>query len=203
MAKSKFYAVIKGRQTGIFNCWDGGAREQIDGYKGAMHRAFTTLALAEEWYRRNSNSGSLHSPVIHFSTAQTAQPAAVEQAGFAFSDAPKSHYVVYLIVAPHDNKPFYVGQTGDIERRKAAHLRNAHHQSHRRVGRRLAEILARGEDPIFKVVQNCATEEESLIAESEWVKRCSQRGYELCNRWKEHRELQELFRSGQHGLFDD
>lgn len=203
MAKSKFYVVVKGRQTGIFKCWDGGAREQVDGYKGAIYRAFTTLELAEEWFRRNSTSGSLHSPVIHFSTEEVVQPAAMEQAGFVFSDTPKSHYVVYLIVDPQDNKPFYVGQTGDMERRKATHLRRGRHQSHLRVGIRLAEILARGEDPIFKVVQNCATEEESLIAESEWVKRCSQRGYDLCNRWKEHRELQELFRSGQQRLFDD
>lgn len=202
MAKSKFYAVVRGRQTGIFKCWDGGARDQVDGFKGAIYRSFATLLLAEEWFRRNNPSGSQHSPVIHFLTEDAVHPTAIKQAGLAFSDVSEPQFVVYLIVDPKDDKPFYVGQTGDMERRKANHLRSASHESHRRVGKRLAEILAREEAPVFKIVQRCASEQESLIAESEWVKRCSQRGYELCNRWKEHRQLQELFGAKRQALFD-
>lgn len=202
MAKSRVYAVVKGRQTGIFKCWDGGAREQVDGFKGAVYRSFATLSLAEEWFRLNSPLGSLHSPVIHFLTDDAVHPAAIEQANLAFPDVSEPPFVVYLIVDPKDDNPFYVGQTGDMGRRKANHIRSASPQSQRRVGKRLAEILAREEAPVFKIVQHCATEQESLIAESEWVKRCSQRGYELCNRWREHRELQELFGAKQHGLFD-
>ncbi len=203
MAKSRFYAVVKGRKTGIFNCWDGGAREQVDGFKDAMHRSFATLELALEWYSRNCASGTLHSPVVHFSTEPVASVDTAEQAVLNLPDASAGDYVVYLIIDPLDGKPFYVGQTGDMVRRKAAHLRNAQHDQHKRVSRRMAEILARGDEPIFRVVQNCASEAESLSAESDWVKRCSQRGYQLCNRWREHRELQELFGAEQHSPFDD
>lgn len=48
--KCRFYAVVHGRQIGIFDKWDGGARVAIDHFPGADHRAFRSLALAEEWY---------------------------------------------------------------------------------------------------------------------------------------------------------
>lgn len=193
MAKVRFYAVVRGRQTGFFNRWENGAKEQVDGFKGALHRSFTTLELAEEWYRQNSTLGSLHSPVFHFSTVPLATEVQTIQPELNVIQPALNRYVVYLIVDPRDNRAFYVGQTSSLERRKAQHLRNALPDSHYKVGQRMAEILGRGEEPVFRAVQECATEEDSLRAESEWVKRCSQRGDTLCNRWREHRELRELF----------
>ena len=43
MARKKVYAVAKGRETGIFNKWfgQGGAWDQVNGYKGAVFKGFT------------------------------------------------------------------------------------------------------------------------------------------------------------------
>lgn len=45
---SKFYAVRRGRKTGIFNSW-AQCKAQIDGFSGAVYKSFTTLAEAEAY----------------------------------------------------------------------------------------------------------------------------------------------------------
>jgi ribonuclease HI len=44
----KLYAVKKGRQTGIFNTWNE-CKLQVDGYKGAQYKSFSTISDAEEY----------------------------------------------------------------------------------------------------------------------------------------------------------
>ncbi|MGY2096062.1 ribonuclease H1 domain-containing protein [Pseudomonas simiae] len=81
--KPKFYAVTRGRKLGIFNTWEDGARLSVERYPDAKHESFDTLGLEEEWYRQNSPTpGSVHSPVVHFSTqgATEQQIVAPEQA---------------------------------------------------------------------------------------------------------------------------
>ena len=41
LAKTKFYAVKKGRQTGIFLTW-AQCQEQVKGYPGAIFKSFPT-----------------------------------------------------------------------------------------------------------------------------------------------------------------
>lgn len=53
MAKSKFYVVWKGRQTGIFNTWND-CNKQIFGFKNAIYKSFNTLQLAEEAFKSSS-----------------------------------------------------------------------------------------------------------------------------------------------------
>lgn len=36
---TKFYAVRKGKKTGIFSTWDE-CKEQVTGYKGAIYKSF-------------------------------------------------------------------------------------------------------------------------------------------------------------------
>ena len=36
----KYYAVKKGRKTGIFTTWDD-CKAQVNGYKGAVYKSFT------------------------------------------------------------------------------------------------------------------------------------------------------------------
>jgi len=50
MAKKKYYAVSKGRNTGIFTTWDE-TKNSVDGYKGAVYKSFPTLAEAEKWLK--------------------------------------------------------------------------------------------------------------------------------------------------------
>ena len=47
--KKNFYAVGKGKETGIFDSWDE-AKEKVSGFKGAVYKGFKTFEEAEEWY---------------------------------------------------------------------------------------------------------------------------------------------------------
>ena len=42
MAAKKYYAVLKGMKTGIFETWDA-CKESVDGYPGAQYKSFKTL----------------------------------------------------------------------------------------------------------------------------------------------------------------
>lgn len=190
MAKrQKFYAVVRGRKLGIFDKWEGGARLSIERFPEAKHQSFVTLELAEEWYRQNNPAKETrHSPVFHFSTSESPAPARPPDADCMDG----KRYVVYLIIDPLTDEPFYVGQTGNLERRQKAHLRSAKHDT-KRAATKIAEILDTGLSPIFKVVESCNSEAESLSAETLWVKRCAQRGYRVWNRWIEHRQTQVIY----------
>lgn len=48
MAKSKFYAVRKGRHTGIFYTWDE-CKDQIQGFSGAVYKSFPTEEEAQTY----------------------------------------------------------------------------------------------------------------------------------------------------------
>ena len=43
---AKFYAVKKGKKTGVFLTWDE-CKEQVTGFKGAVYKSFKTLPEAE------------------------------------------------------------------------------------------------------------------------------------------------------------
>ena len=190
--KPKFYAVTRGRKLGIFNTWEGSARLSVERYPDAKHESFATLELAEEWYRQNNPTpSSVHSPVVHFSTQGAAeqQIAAPEQA--TLDDMGVKQYIVYLIIDPVTDEPFYVGQTSDLERRQRQHLGRANHDC-KRAAAKITKILDAGMTPAFKVVEMCNSEQASLDAEKKWVEQCTARGITLWNRWKEHRDIQAL-----------
>ena len=48
MAKQYFYAVRKGRSTGVFNSWTD-CQAQVNGYSGAIYKKFGTLAEAQSF----------------------------------------------------------------------------------------------------------------------------------------------------------
>ncbi|WP_329604107.1 GIY-YIG nuclease family protein [Pseudomonas putida] len=100
-------------------------------------------------------------------------------------------YVVYLIIDPVTEDPFYVGQTGDFEGRQRSHLAKANHDC-KRAAAKIAQILDAGMSPAFKVVETCESEEASLEAETRWIEHCTSRGITVWNRWREHREIQAL-----------
>ena len=49
---TKFYAVRKGKKTGIFSTWDE-CKEQVTGFKGAIYKGFKTIEEAEEFIKGN------------------------------------------------------------------------------------------------------------------------------------------------------
>jgi hypothetical protein len=46
--ESKFYSVVRGHIPGIYTTW-GEAKEQIDGYPGAVYKSFKTEEEAKKW----------------------------------------------------------------------------------------------------------------------------------------------------------
>lgn len=49
----KYYAVVHGRQPGIYDQWSGkhGAQIQINGYAKALYKGFSSLEEARRWFR--------------------------------------------------------------------------------------------------------------------------------------------------------
>jgi len=47
MSSKKYYAVLKGRKTGIFDSWEQ-CEEQIKGFSGALYKSFKSRGQAEE-----------------------------------------------------------------------------------------------------------------------------------------------------------
>ncbi len=48
MAKKKYYAVRKGKETGLFETWDE-CRAQVDGFSGAEYKSFSSKEEADEY----------------------------------------------------------------------------------------------------------------------------------------------------------
>ena len=53
-----WYAVRRGRQAGVYNCWEGphGAKQQVQGFSGAMHCKFRSRRKALAWVAGNSEA---------------------------------------------------------------------------------------------------------------------------------------------------
>ena len=56
MAAKKYYAVKKGKITGIFDNWDS-CRESVDGFPGAEYKGFSTLVEAEAYLGTRDDAG--------------------------------------------------------------------------------------------------------------------------------------------------
>ncbi|MGK9064595.1 ribonuclease H1 domain-containing protein [Stutzerimonas chloritidismutans] len=195
--KIRFYAVVHGRQTGIFDKWNGGAREAVERFNGALHRAFSSLELAEEWYRQNSHTPkSAHSAVYHFDTATAAIKPVESFRQIPFEGTGARKFAVYFIIDPHSDEPFYVGETGNLIRRQSAHLKSATNKG-KRASAKIAQILASGQQPVFKIVEWVETKEAALAAESRRIKECVGQGYTVWNRTREHREISEIFQAAK------
>jgi ribonuclease HI len=54
--KKKFYAVAKGRKTGVYHQWFGpeSAESAVKKFPGARYKGFTTLAAAQKWLAQGS-----------------------------------------------------------------------------------------------------------------------------------------------------
>lgn len=64
MSKAKYYAVIKGRQTGIFTSWSK-CEEQVKGFSGAVFKSFSTRAEAETAIALANRDGQLLASATH------------------------------------------------------------------------------------------------------------------------------------------
>lgn len=123
----KFYAVKKGRKTGVFNSW-AECKEQIDGFSGAVYKSFPTAAEAFSFAMgmpsqapaadTAKNTGTVKIPSTD-SAAGTAKNAGTLPAVYAFVDGSynsKTHvygYGGYLF--HHGQKELLTGCGNDPE----------------------------------------------------------------------------------------
>ncbi|NJL22894.1 MAG: ribonuclease H [Leptolyngbyaceae cyanobacterium SM1_3_5] len=78
MSKMKYYAVMKGRQTGIFTSWSK-CEAQVKGFSGAIYKSFSTKAEAEAALDLAKQNGS-------FSPADKKRSIARKSSGEAIAD---------------------------------------------------------------------------------------------------------------------
>lgn len=179
MRPKQLYVVLKGRKPGVFDSWKGenGAEIQVKGFSGSEFKGkFYDIDDAIKYYR----SRCMGDPVVHFETAEAAK----------LREPDGNEYITYILLDPRSKSPFYVGQTKDLDRRKRAHLRTKE-KPFKKVEKYISALRDEGMEPVFYIAEVCNNLEASLESELKWVRYCLQKGYELCNRWKEHRDIQE------------
>jgi len=108
---------------------------------------------------------------------------------------PDAAYVNYMILDPCvadpdgilPGTPIYVGQTADIAKRIASHVRQALAPGNppASIYARMAAIIAAGQVPIFRVLEVHKTRAVALQAETVWAQRLLRSGARLCNQWPE------------------
>lgn len=119
----------------------------------------------------------------------------VKRIGVVAEAAP---YVIYAIRDPtkvddrrhHEHgPPIYVGQTKQIIDRANSHMRDggeAYASSRCKAGI-LKSIMEKWRVPRFDILDTAPTHLTSLIAETTWARRFVWLGYELANKWAEHK----------------
>ncbi len=107
-------------------------------------------------------------------------------------------YVIYAIRDPtkvdqrrhhEDGPPVYVGQTKQIATRANDHMRDGgeSYASTRCKAGMLKSIMKKWRVPKFDILDTAPTHLTCLIAETTWARRFAWLGYELANKWPEHR----------------
>jgi hypothetical protein len=109
-------------------------------------------------------------------------------------------YVTYLIRDPlqidrrgnPDGAPIYVGQTKQMQIRARNHLEDGgrYTSGGRCKAGRLHEIMKRYRVPKFDILDEAPTHLTSLVSETVWARRLTYLGYDIANRWPEHRSRQ-------------
>jgi ribonuclease HI len=85
-SKKKYYAVARGRTTGIFSTWfgNGNAEEQVRGFAGARFKGFITIEEARAWLKLHSGPNAPKQPTRKKSTgSKPKQAAPAISAGYA------------------------------------------------------------------------------------------------------------------------
>lgn len=87
------------------------------------------------------------------------------------------NYFIYAIIDPRSDDVFYIGETGNYERRCKEHIEGTDQLS----GQVIGQIKANGFVPRFCVLERCETEECAMRAEIFWIETLKARGARLTN----------------------
>lgn len=87
--------------------------------------------------------------------------------------------VIYSLFDPADGRVRYIGQTVNVKRRLARHVKDAPHRN-LPVYRWIMELIAVGRTPAMTVIEECAGDEANA-REIFWIKYCRARMTDLLN----------------------
>ncbi|QEA52213.1 ribonuclease H family protein [Loigolactobacillus coryniformis] len=79
MATKKYYAIAKGRQTGVFNTTWAEAKQLVEGFPGARYKGFTDKAAAQAWLKGGATAAKAAQKKPTAAAANTPLPANVLQ----------------------------------------------------------------------------------------------------------------------------
>jgi hypothetical protein len=110
------------------------------------------------------------------------------------ADPPETQrqYITYGIRDPRSGLFVYVGQTGRYEKRQRDHLKRRDARPRiktENIKTWMFDALSAGVIPQFILLETAKTEADSLLSETNWVKKLAAEGHPLLNRWKIHRAL--------------
>ena len=106
-------------------------------------------------------------------------------------------WITYLIRDPRkpDHRgnsagtPIYIGQTKQFAKRVLNRFMTSEKQAKARdsIERRVTDLLHQDIVVRYEVLERVATRLTSLVSETNWIKRCRNAGYDLCNNLQEQR----------------
>lgn len=106
-------------------------------------------------------------------------------------------WITYLIRDPRfpdlrgntAGTPIYIGQTKQFPVRVMRRFMTCERKATIKdsVSRRVADLLHADVVVRYEVLERTPTHLSSLVSETNWVKRCRNAGYDLCNEWAEQR----------------
>jgi hypothetical protein len=106
-------------------------------------------------------------------------------------------WITYLIRDPRKpdrrgnqaGTPIYIGQTKQFAKRVLNRFMTSEKaaKAHDSIERRVTDLLHQDVVVRYEVLERVATRLSSLVSETNWIKRCRNAGYDLCNNLQEQR----------------
>lgn len=124
--------------------------------------------------------------------------AAMQAEVLAAAEAEKlGGWITYLIRDPREpdhrgnqaGTPIYIGQTKEFAKRVLNRFMTSEKRAkaHDSIERRVSDLLHQDVVVRYEVLERVATRLTSLVSETNWIKRCRNAGYDLCNNLQEQR----------------
>lgn len=115
----------------------------------------------------------------------------------AAEEQKKGGWITYLIRDPREpdqrgnvaGTPIYIGQTKEIPKRVMKRFMTSEKEAKAKdsIERRITDLLRQGVVARYEVLERVDSRLTSLISETNWIKRCRNAGYDLCNNSQEQR----------------
>lgn len=111
MAAKKFYAVRKGKKTGVFSSWND-CKSSVDGFPGAEYKGFATLAEAKEYMGNKDASGNQATDQVQMAKKQITRNTLLAYVDGSYNDSLKK-YAFGCVFILEDGKMYTEYGNGD------------------------------------------------------------------------------------------